>query len=228
MDAKKREIRTIECQLSVREQAPDAQGESRTIEGTAIVFNTESEVLDDWGTRFREVILPEAVTMEFLNTQDVKANLLHERELTLARNNKNAANSTLHFTVDERGLHFEFEAPKCDIGDRALELVRNGVYSGCSFEFYPKDYDEKVEGDDVTIYHRSFERLTAITIGMDPVYTATSVNAREIIESTDEYKAKQREQEQRDKEAMQREMERRVETLSRLSNFDEILDKSTY
>ena len=43
MDAKKIEIRTLDCKLSVREAAPDAQGESRTITGTAIVFNAESE-----------------------------------------------------------------------------------------------------------------------------------------------------------------------------------------
>ena len=112
MDAKKIEIRALECQLSVREAAPDAEGESRTIAGTAIVFDAESEVLDDWGERFREVILPEAVTMEFLNTQDVKLNMLHERELTLARCNKGAANASLRMAVDEQGVTFEFEAPR--------------------------------------------------------------------------------------------------------------------
>ena len=88
MDAKKIEIRTLDCKLSVREAGPDAQGESRTITGTAIVFNAESEVLDDWGYRFREVIKPEACTMEFLNSQDIKMNMLHDRDLTLARCNK--------------------------------------------------------------------------------------------------------------------------------------------
>ena len=41
MDAKKREIRTIECELAVRENpgGEGSQGESRTITGTAIVFN---------------------------------------------------------------------------------------------------------------------------------------------------------------------------------------------
>ena len=60
MDAKKREVRTIACELAIREAPQDAQGESRTIAGTAIVFNKESEVLDDWGEEFREMILPEA------------------------------------------------------------------------------------------------------------------------------------------------------------------------
>ena len=146
MDAKKREIRTLDCQLRVREAAPDAQGESRTITGTAIVFNAESEVLDDWGYRFREVILPSAATMEFLNSQDIKMNMLHERELTIARANKGVG--SLRLSVDEKGVNFEFEAPKCDIGDRCLEMVRRGDYSGCSFEFWPDEYDEEVTHED--------------------------------------------------------------------------------
>ena len=49
MDAKKREIRTYDCQLAIREVEGSQEGESRTITGRAIVFNAESEVLDDWG-----------------------------------------------------------------------------------------------------------------------------------------------------------------------------------
>lgn len=184
MDAKKREIRTLDCQLRVREAAPDAQGESRTIEGTAIVFNAESEVLDDWGYRFREVILPSAATMEFLNSQDIKMNMLHERELTIARANK--GQGTLKLSVDERGVNFEFDAPRCDIGDRCLEMVRRGDYSGCSFEFWPDEYDEEVTHEDGEaegkITHRKFKAITALTIGMDPAYRQTTVNARELTE----------------------------------------------
>ena len=185
----KREIRTIECQLAVREATPDENGESResrTITGTAIVFNRESEELDDWGERFKEIILPEAVTMTFLNSQDVKLNLLHDRKMTIARCNKGAANSSLRMSVDQEGVHFEFDAPKCDLGDQALELVRTGVYSGCSFEFKPKDYEKRVEGDSVTIIHRSFAYLNALTLGMDPAYRQTSVNVREITGRTEE------------------------------------------
>ena len=178
MDAKKREVRTFDCQLSVREAEGGQAGDSRTITGTAIVFNAESEVLDDWGERFREVILPEAATMEFLNSQDIKMNMLHDRQLTVARANKGVG--SLKLSVDERGVHFEFEAPKCDIGDRCLEMVRRGDYSGCSFEFYPKDYDVERNGNDVKITHRSFEFISALTIGLDPAYRQTSVNAREV------------------------------------------------
>lgn len=188
MDAKKREIRTIDCQLAIREAEGGQAGESRTITGTAIVFNAESEVLDDWGERFREVILPEAVTMMFLRTQDVKMNMLHQRDLTVARCNK--GQGSLRLWIDEVGVHFEFEAPKCDIGDRCLEMVRRGDYSGCSFEFMPKDYEvqrmKMPDGkEEVKIIHRGFEWLGALTIGLDPAYKQTSVNARELLQRED-------------------------------------------
>lgn len=211
MDAKKREIRTIDCQLAVRETEGGQAGDSRTITGRAIVFNAESEVLDDWGERFREVILPEAVTMEFLNTQDVKMNMLHERELTVARCNKGVG--SMHMAVDEQGVTFEFEAPRCDIGDRCLEMVRRGDYSGCSFEFYPKDYEvERTKGADgkveVVIRHKSFEFLSALTIGMDPAYRQTSVNAREMDKQTPEGKAEIEAEEQAQREAEEAKLKR--------------------
>ena len=215
MEAKKREIRTIDCQLAIREAAEGQEGESRTIQGRAIVFNAESEVLDDWGERFREVILPSAVTMEFLNTQDVKMNMLHDRKLTIARCNK--GEGSLCMAVDEQGVTFEFEAPRCDIGDRCLEMVRRGDYSGCSFEFYPKDYEvERTKGadgkEDVIIRHKSFEFLSALTIGMDPAYRQTSVNARELDKQTPEGKAEAEAAEaaKREAEEAQKERERKV------------------
>lgn len=204
MDATKNEIRTLEGFLAVREQAEGQTGESRTIYGRAIVFNSESELLDDFGTRFREVILPEAASMDFLMTQDIKMNMLHDRKQTVARWNK--GKGSLRLSVDREGVSFEFEAPKCDLGDRCLEMVRRGDYSGCSFEFYPKDYEvERTKGadgkDEVIIRHKSFEFLSALTIGMDPAYKQTSVNAREMDKLTPEGKREAEEVEQAKREA---------------------------
>lgn len=167
---------------------------SRTIVGTAIVFNSESSLLDDGGELFREVILPEAVTMDFLLTQDIKMNLLHQRELTVARWDK--GKGSLHLSVDKNGVHFSFEAPRCDIGDRALEMVRSGVYSGCSFEFWPKDYKVNMKGKngktETLIEHRKFEVIGALTIGLDPAYTQTKVS---VSEGEEEDKKEQKERE---------------------------------
>ena len=205
MDATKNEIRTLEGFLAVREQAEGQTGESRTIVGRAIVFNSESELLDDFGTRFREVILPEAASMDFLMTQDIKMNMLHDRKQTVARWNK--GKGSLRLSVDEQGVSFEFEAPKCDLGDRCLEMVRRGDYSGCSFEFYPDKYDVQERGkDNVLVKHSRFSRIGALTIGLDPAYRATSVNARELYDQTE---AGKREAEAADREA--RELEEQAE-----------------
>ena len=154
---------------------------SRTIYGRAIVFNKVFEYEDYWGDKYRETIKPSACTKEFLESQDIKLNLLHKREMTIARSNCGVGN--LSYSVNDEGVDFEFEAPKCDLGDRALEMVRSGVYSGCSFEFYPKDYEcnQKKEGS-VTVYeinHTAFEALRAFTIAMDPSYKETTVDCRE-------------------------------------------------
>jgi phage head maturation protease len=96
-------------------------------------------------------------------------------------------------------------------------MVRRGDYSGCSFEFYPKDYEvERTKGadgkDEVIIRHKSFEFLSALTIGMDPAYRQTTVNAREMDKLTPEGKAEAEAAEaaRRKAEEAQKERERKA------------------
>lgn len=176
---------TMQVREIVREDG--TKEPSRTICGRAIVFNKPFEYEDWWGDKYRETIAPESCKKEWLDTQDIKLNLLHNREASIARSNCTAGN--LRYSVDDEGVNFEFEAPKCDLGDRALELVRSGVYTGCSFEFYPKDYEcKKNEADGQVTYeitHKAFEKLTAFTIAMDPAYKETNVDCREHYAPTD-------------------------------------------
>lgn len=163
--------------LHIRE-AGEGNEESRIIEGCAIVFNKETTIYDSPGYREIEKIAPSCITSDFLSAQDVKLNLLHEREYSLARSKR--GKGTLVMEVREDGLYFSVEAPKCDLGDRALALVANGTYTGCSFEFCPGDYTvEERKGTDYVVTHTRFERLSALTIAMDPAYEDTSVNLRE-------------------------------------------------
>ena len=166
--------------------------------------------------------------MEFLNSQDIKMNMLHDRNLTIARCNK--GEGSMRLSVDDKGVHFEFEAPKCDIGDRCLELVRRGDYSGCSFEFYPEEYDveEREGGKEVKIIHKKFRALTALTIGMDPAYKQTSVNARELWEGTPggkaalaEEKRLQEEKERQERERIAAEMKRRERVMAEIAIREE-------
>jgi HK97 family phage prohead protease len=142
------------------------------------VFNKETVLYEGSNYRESEIILPSCVTMKFLEEQDIKMNLLHDRHSSIARSKM--GEGSLNLELREDGLYFSFEAPECDLGNRALALVKNGTYTGCSFEFYSKDYEieERTKGD-YLVTHKAFEKLTALTIAMDPAYEQTSVNARE-------------------------------------------------
>jgi hypothetical protein len=87
----------------------------------------------------------------------------------------------------------------------------------------------------VKITHKKFRALTALTIGMDPAYKQTSVNARELYDETPAGKkakadaeAQRQREEQEKEEALKREMNRRLVHMQRMSNFDEQLESITY
>lgn len=174
--------------IHVREAAESA-AESRTIAGYAILFNTPSAPLwADDESEAREVIAPEAITKELLDGCDIKFTMYHNRQIILARSNKGTG--TLTYSVDEKGVAFEFEAPKTAHGDEALELVRRGDLTGCSFMFSTRYYDDAcvertakvVNG--VTMITYTVKGVTGIydfTLAADPAYPETSVEARELV-----------------------------------------------
>lgn len=216
MDAKKREIRTVECRMAFREatQEESKNGSLGVITGTAIVFNSESRVIDEYGEKFSEIILPEAVTMEFLYKQDIKLDQLHKRDSTFGRWIYGKEGNMV-ITRDENGVYFEVQVPNCDLGIRARELVKAGVYNGCSFVFMPKDYDvveREVNGKrEVKVIHKELDWISSFTLAMDAAYMQTSCSVRELVEKTSEGKAAQELKEQQEREAKEKEEQRERE-----------------
>lgn len=161
-------------------RAPGANAESRTIAGYAIVFDSESRVLCDWGGEFVEIIEREAVSEELIANADVKCLFNHNREALLARSNN--GQGTLKLTLDEVGLRYEFEAPHTIDGDKVLELVRRGDIVGSSFSFSCQGEDACRYYEDADgMLHRVVRRITGlydVSPVIDPAYTATSVEAR--------------------------------------------------
>lgn len=195
--------------MAFREASPEEaqNGSLGVISGTAIVFNAESRVIDEYGETFREVILPAAVTMEFLNKQDIKLNMLHQREDTFGRCIY-GKDGNMTISRDDKGVYFEVQVPDCDLGIRARELVKAGVYTGCSFEFYPKEYDvEERESNgvrEIRVIHKELESIGAFVLAMDPAYLQTSCSVRELHDQTPgAIEAKKRE-EQAKREAEQK------------------------
>jgi len=182
----KRTMLTV-TDLHVREAGEGEQ--SRTIVGYAILFNTPSAPLwQDEDSEAREVIAPEAITKEVLDGCDIKMTMFHDRQLILARSRN--GQGTLSYTVDEKGVAFEFEAPNTVDGDKALELVKRGDISGCSFMFTTRYYDDAcVERSAKTVngYTTIIYRVKAVTgvydftLAADPAYPDTSVEAREFV-----------------------------------------------
>ena len=191
METKDKVIRRCVCtptELDIREAA-EGETPSRTITGYAILFNVPSAPLwSDEDSEAREVIAPEAVTKEFLDGQDIKMTMFHDSHSLLARSNKGGG--TLSYTVDDKGVMFEFTAPNTVDGDKALELVRRGDISGCSFAFtthyFDSDFVErqsKVAANGVNNITYRVKAVTGIydfTLAANPYYPDTSVEVREL------------------------------------------------
>ena len=197
----KREVtRTLQTpgKLFVRESAP-GEAPSRKICGYAIMFNVPSVILDrDEHYEEREIIKPCAVTKELLDSSDIIMTMYHNREIVLARSNK--GKGTLSYRIDSKGVFFEFDAPNSPNGDEALELVRRGDITGCSFIFgsyyyndeYVRREEKKVNGvTQVTCYVLKMTGIYDFTITTKPAYPDTSVEAREARERKAQKKARE-------------------------------------
>ena len=159
---------------------------SNIIEGVAIVTNKETVLYEGKDWREIEVIDPSCINEAFIREQDITLNLLHDRSSSIARTPQ-----SLRVESREDGLHFEADVPDCDLGKRAQALIANGTYTGCSFEFWPKDYTttERRGADGKTEYvirHTAFKKIDALTIAMKPAYNQTSVGLREMVENDTE------------------------------------------
>lgn len=194
--------------LQVRE-AGEGEAQSRTITGYAILFNTPSAPLwSDGDSEAREIIDPKAVTRELLDGQDIKMTMFHDRQLILARSNK--GEGTLSYEVDERGVSFAFDAPKTVDGDKALELVRRGDISGCSFAFstpyFDTDFVERqsqIENgfNKVTYRVKAVTGIYDFTLAADPAYPDTTAETREFVAGLRESKTKTEEKPEDNKTA---------------------------
>lgn len=174
---KELEIRNYQYEVRFEEN-------DRTIEGYAIVCNSESEDLG-----FREVIAPEAL-VGIIEKSDCLMLLEHDRKKGVLARSKYGKGS-LSLEVDDNGLKFRFTCPNTAIGDEAYEGVKRGDYQNCSFAFVA-DQDEWTKKDNGEYLRtiRSFKYIKDCSIVAEPAYGATSVSCR----SFDEFKAEEERQ----------------------------------
>lgn len=160
--------------------------ESRTVEGYATVFESESENLG-----FIEVIHRGAITEETIKNSDVFAKFNHDSNKILARS-KNG-NGSLLLEVDDNGLRYMFEAPNTALGDELLEYIKRGDLSQSSFAFTIDKNDSSAERwykKNGVIYRDIYkiDKLYDVSPVFTPAYSETSCSARfkEVKRTSDE------------------------------------------
>jgi HK97 family phage prohead protease len=181
------------CGLKVREAGEGEQ--SRTIEGTPIVFGVRSVNLTPWSeTRaVYEVLEKGCITPELLKRSDVILNLNHNSNVTNVLGRfRNTEKDTLQLTLNEDNMECRCDMPHTNNANDTLELMRRGDITGMSFAF-SDDYqdsengvsyertDEKTE-DGKEVWLRHVKRITGlydVSIVTHPAYEQTSVGTRE-------------------------------------------------
>ena len=180
------EIRSSLSPLAVPSLQSD---EGRAINGLAIVYEEESEVLYDWWDEraFREIIHKGAVTEELLSSSDVLALYEHNRSNLLARSTKGVG--SLQLTITDRGLEYRFEAPNTQLGNDTLELLRRGDLRGSSFLFGVVKGDTRWEelSDGTWLRHIDhISYLGDVSVVSTPAYPTTTASAERSMRALNE------------------------------------------
>ena len=224
------------CGLKVREAGEGEQ--SRTIEGTPIVFGVRSVNLTPWSeTRaVYEVLEKGCITPELLKRSDVILNLNHNSSVTnVLGRYRNTEKDTLQLTLNDDNMECRCDMPHTNNANDTLEQMRRGDITGMSFAF-SDDYqdsengvsyertDEKTE-DGKEVWLRHVKRITGlydVSIVTHPAYEQTSVGTREASDEIDKAIDEQLKREQgeetpeqkkarEDKEREERELEEQAQ-----------------
>ena len=186
------------CGLQLREPQ-EGQTESRTIEGTPIVFGVRSVNLTPWSeTReVYEVLEPGCITNELLMRSDVILNLNHSNMVPDVLGRCRNGKGTLSLELRENKVGCRCELPRTNNANDALELMRRGDITGMSFAF-EDDWQDSENGvsyertaemhDGKEVWLRHVKRITGlydVAIVTHPAYEQTSVGTREQSEAID-------------------------------------------
>lgn len=182
-----------DCGLQIREPQ-EGQAESRTIEGTPIVFGVRSVNLTPWSdTReVYEVLEPGCISQELISRSDVILNLNHSNMVPDVLGRCRNGKGTLELELRENKIGCRCDLPRTNNANDALELMRRGDITGMSFAF-EDDYQDSENGvsyertaethDGKEVWLRHVKRITGlydVAIVTHPAYEQTSVGVREL------------------------------------------------
>ena len=154
------------------------EGDSRRIEGRAIVFDSPSV---DMG--FTEIIKRGAITQELIDSSDIFLNFNHDDNRILGRSN--CGKGSLNVELREDCVYFSIEAPETSLGDEVLAYLKRGDVNKCSFCFWMSGNDEdetwsKSEDGTITRTINHIAGLHDLSIVWNPAYDKTTVSARSL------------------------------------------------
>lgn len=165
--------------------------ESRKVEGYASVFNSRSKDLGG----FTEIIDPSAFE-GVIERSDVLALLNHDQDRgVLARSRKGVG--SLMLTIDERGLHYSFDAPHTTLGDELIEGLKRGDISTSSFAFTVSG--ERWDKDEDGRYVRTITQIDKL-YDVSPVYNEAYEDTTVALRSLDAIRAEEEKEEVEDEE----------------------------
>ena len=165
--------------------------ESRKVEGYASVFNSRSKDLGG----FTEIIDPSAFE-GVIERSDVLALLNHDQDRgVLARSRKGVGSLTLN--IDERGLHYSFEAPHTALGNELIEGLKRGDISTSSFAFTVSG--ERWDKDEDGRYVRTITQIDKL-YDVSPVYNEAYEDTTVALRSLDAVRAEEEKEEVEDEE----------------------------
>ena len=193
-----------------------ADGESRRVEGYALVFNSDSQDLGG----VIERIAPTALD-GVLGVSDIKCLLNHDVTrgvLARCRGDQVAqaeAGNSLELEVDDIGLRYAFDAPHTALGDELLEGLRRGDISQSSFAFTVADdtWERRPDGKAQRTILK-FDRLYDVSPVYDPAYLGTSVELNR--RGLDELVAKEEAEKRAEVEAREAELQAYYEELEKI------------
>ena len=165
------------------------EAESRKVEGYASVFNSRSKDLGG----FTEIIDPAAFN-GVIERSDVLALLNHDQDRgVLARSRKGVGSLTL--TVDERGLHYSFDAPNTALGNELVEGLKRGDITTSSFAFTVAG--ERWDKDEDGRYVRTITQIDKL-YDVSPVYNEAYEDTSVALRSLEQVRAEEPKEEVED------------------------------
>lgn len=187
-----------DCGLQIREPQ-EGQTESRTIEGTPIVFGVRSVNLTPWSEsrEVYEVLEPGCISNDLLQRSDVILNLNHSNMVPDVLGRCRNGKGTLSLELRENKIGCRCDLPNTNNANDALELMRRGDITGMSFAF-EDDWQDTENGvsyertgetrNGKEVWLRHVKRITGlydVAIVTHPAYEQTSVATREASDRID-------------------------------------------